>query len=951
MKVEILPVVNNVVVETTQNKIIIYTSGVMNGTTGGGTWGTITGTLSAQTDLQAALDLKANTSDIPTNSDFTLAGLGEKSYNSLDDIPSTFNPTSHDNTKHITDLVGEDGVINAMEEKTTIDDADIFVIEDSEGGEPEFRIPTEAEWDTERLSWDTNNTAGAFGSPLKLPMAGFRSFSNGSLDSVGFVGYYWSSSVSGSGVRGLYFLSSNANTNSYGRAYGFSVRLIKDEVYTGDPGDFVSETLTYNGLTYQTVLNPTTNRIWLDRNLGATQVATSSTDEDAYGDLYQWGRDTDGHQIRTSDTTVDLSSSDNPGHGDFILAPNSLWDWRDPQNDNLWQGVSGINLPWGLNSVSKPKKSLFSTIKSTLQTHFNALYQAILVSGTNIKTINTQSILGSGNIEIESGGDVNVIEEVQVDGVALPVTDKTVNVDLSGKIDKDPTSVDADTLTDDSVFQFWKGAIKKITWVNIKAKLNTLYNQFNVLKSKNYEPHGLIDPDTDAEISFDDATRTFTIQPKTTSFDAYSEGELFTKTSPDSIVIDDISGSHFIYYDKTGTLIKTAVFNNDIIYRYCIVAIVYWNSAESKHILLNHEYLHTTKMGGKTHAYLHDTRGFALESGGAIGDLVTDGSGDLDTSIQFSNQRTIAWDEDARCDLIARLSTDNVSVYWKEGLEASPIWFVKEDTSFPIFIESGNTLPSYNQLVGGSWQLTEMGNNNYFLIHVACNNDIDRRFMVFLGQNSYPNLNNVRANAENELDNLILDGMVSPEFRFLATMIVQVNTGYTNTVKARFRSIDADTEYIDWREIAIGRGGVSGAVTRIGDASDVDITEREDDTILVFKTESGKYEHEAKPTGGGDITTNLVASNEIKFDEINQYGSLASARTGDITVDFTGAKLGIVQTMFHDDTELPPEILSNAKFNVIQGYYESDEVNRISFEIIDITAGSEVVLVTIIPVR
>ena len=92
MKVEILPVVNNVVVETTQNKIIIYTSGVMNGTTGGGTWGTITGTLSAQTDLQAALDLKANASDIPTNSDFTLAGLGEKSYNSLDDKPTIPTP-------------------------------------------------------------------------------------------------------------------------------------------------------------------------------------------------------------------------------------------------------------------------------------------------------------------------------------------------------------------------------------------------------------------------------------------------------------------------------------------------------------------------------------------------------------------------------------------------------------------------------------------------------------------------------------------------------------------------------------------------------------------------------------------------------------------------------------------------------------------------------------------
>jgi uncharacterized protein (TIGR02145 family) len=83
----------------------------------------------------------------------------------------------------------------------------------------------------------------------------------------------------------------------------------------------------------------------MDRNLGASQVATSSTDTAAYGDLYQWGRGTDGHQIRTSDTTSTLSSSDNPGHSNFILAPNSPFDWRSPQNTNLWQGVSGINNP------------------------------------------------------------------------------------------------------------------------------------------------------------------------------------------------------------------------------------------------------------------------------------------------------------------------------------------------------------------------------------------------------------------------------------------------------------------------------------------------------------------------------------------------------------------------------------------------------------------------------
>jgi uncharacterized protein (TIGR02145 family) len=93
------------------------------------------------------------------------------------------------------------------------------------------------------------------------------------------------------------------------------------------------------------ILNPTTGKVWMDRNLGATQVALSSTDAAAYGDLYQWGRAADGHQIRTSGTTTTLSSTDNPGHGNFILPPSTPLDWRSPQNDFLWQGVNGVNNP------------------------------------------------------------------------------------------------------------------------------------------------------------------------------------------------------------------------------------------------------------------------------------------------------------------------------------------------------------------------------------------------------------------------------------------------------------------------------------------------------------------------------------------------------------------------------------------------------------------------------
>jgi uncharacterized protein (TIGR02145 family) len=81
----------------------------------------------------------------------------------------------------------------------------------------------------------------------------------------------------------------------------------------------------------------------MDRNLGASQVATSSTDANSYGDLLQWGRGDDGHQDRSSSTTS--TNSNSPGHGNFILETVSPYDWRITQDDNLWNGESATNNP------------------------------------------------------------------------------------------------------------------------------------------------------------------------------------------------------------------------------------------------------------------------------------------------------------------------------------------------------------------------------------------------------------------------------------------------------------------------------------------------------------------------------------------------------------------------------------------------------------------------------
>ncbi|MDP1852097.1 MAG: FISUMP domain-containing protein, partial [Candidatus Planktophila sp.] len=100
-------------------------------------------------------------------------------------------------------------------------------------------------------------------------------------------------------------------------------------------------------MTYGTVLGAD-GKCWLDRNLGATRVATAYNDSAAYGWIFQWGRGVDGHQIvrpTPSGTTTVLSLTDTPGHANFIKNDNAPRDWRSTRNDNLWQGEDGINNP------------------------------------------------------------------------------------------------------------------------------------------------------------------------------------------------------------------------------------------------------------------------------------------------------------------------------------------------------------------------------------------------------------------------------------------------------------------------------------------------------------------------------------------------------------------------------------------------------------------------------
>lgn len=141
----------------------------------------------------------------------------------------------------------------------------------------------------------------------------------------------FNSSITDLNISKMYYIRAFA-INNEGVAYG-NQREFRTEDWQRDVDTEVVE------------VTSSTGQIWMDRNLGASTAATSFTDEQAYGDLYQWGRAADGHQKRDSQTRAIRSNTDQPGHSRFILARGSPWDWRNPRNDNLWEGVNGVNNP------------------------------------------------------------------------------------------------------------------------------------------------------------------------------------------------------------------------------------------------------------------------------------------------------------------------------------------------------------------------------------------------------------------------------------------------------------------------------------------------------------------------------------------------------------------------------------------------------------------------------
>ena len=129
-------------------------------------------------------------------------------------------------------------------------------------------------------------------------------------------------------ATGIVEITITVNDASLNNSRTFDVNVTNPALRPFTSGD------SWKGKVYNTVISGVTSKVWLDRNLGATQVCTTQTDTACYGDYYQWGRDGNGYEVSNSPVITSRAYSIAPSHTSFIQVTNAYTrDWTTSSVD------------------------------------------------------------------------------------------------------------------------------------------------------------------------------------------------------------------------------------------------------------------------------------------------------------------------------------------------------------------------------------------------------------------------------------------------------------------------------------------------------------------------------------------------------------------------------------------------------------------------------------------
>lgn len=319
-------------------------------------------------------------------------------------------------------------------------------------------------------------------------------------------------------------------------------------------------------------------------------------------------------------------------------------------------------------------------------------------------------------------------------------------------------------------------------------------SDIQTIQEKTFEPTGFALPQdlthnttTYVNLDFDIENRIFSISPVGDSYDIYSNGKLYTKTSAETVEISNTDGIHFIYFDYDGVLKESESFNF-IEDGHVAVSYIYWNSSEQKYIGLGLE-THGSVMDWATHLHMHEIDGAEYVRGLLAGNytLVGDGSSDNDVKISISNGMLV--DEDIRFFIEHSDSPSSfgeqvlspvakIPVVYRDG--EGGIWNIDTATDFPL--KQGTSRIAYNLNTAGTWTTPDVTNNDEYMAMWIMGRIAKDPIFAVLGQRIDVSLENAKAN--NTYGSLNLGDFVGTEIKPLWRLIYKTNSTYANTAKA-----------------------------------------------------------------------------------------------------------------------------------------------------------------------
>ncbi len=306
---------------------------------------------------------------------------------------------------------------------------------------------------------------------------------------------------------------------------------------------------------------------------------------------------------------------------------------------------------------------------------------------------------------------------------------------------------------------------------------------------------------TDSALSFNPATRRFTINPTAASFDVWQAGVRTTISSSDVVnvnyvTIPDTSGFHIIYYDA-GVLSQSpnpdeAAFNTLVLDK-VLVGLVYWNATDDAAYILGDE-RHGVIMDGRTHMWIHNAVGAVYSRGLGMSGYVEDD--DADASLTFEVADGEIYDQDVEHSIEDGNPANQyeqqlngadaeITILYRDDVDGS--WTEDAATTLPYKSLGAGRLAYNNDDLDGTFSQVEVTDNKFLSITLVATSDWQYPIKMIQGQNEYTHRQTAIQEATAEI--LAFGTLPTPEIVFLYRLVMQTKNTFGGSKKAKIVDI------------------------------------------------------------------------------------------------------------------------------------------------------------------